>query len=214
MTKRIAALLAALLLLAGCGAADGWRVKVREQDDIIVTKVVTSPVVNVQETAGKDDIGWFLLTEEELVKQLNERAAADGIPLLADKEPTSSLHKLSGASGWVSIATKEDTDKVKKVEFTFYARTDEEARISGKYIYYLLNMFTENRAKEISDTLYLFERPEGKIQPVRVLVCGNTVYKIIDAYNPGDSMKLTIEAAIDPAWKVKPEKTLPVRPED
>ena len=217
MTKRIAALLAALLLLAGCGAADGWKVRVREQDGIGINMVVTSPVVNVQETAGEDDIGWFLLTEEEFVQQFNELAVANGSPELPEFKKygdyfgayiDENIYLILRFSGELS---EDKEEYISSISYEPNTETEEKAENSGTYYYCLISMFTESRAKEITDALHMFEASPKGIPNVRLLVCGNVVYH----YEVFGGRWLTITAAIDPAWTgPEPEIAIPISPEE
>ena len=215
MTKRIAALLAVLLLLAGCGAADGWRVKVQEKDAVGIDMLVTSPVVNLQQTAGEGKYGYFLITIEELTARLNAFAIADGIPQLCVDEMFDNLLSLDGMKGFLlRITIDSDTEYISEIKLNLFTISPEEAEIVGKYIYYLLDMFTENKAERIANTLYLFGQAPKSTPPVRRLVCGNTVYSFIekDVQGPGD---LYVRPAFDPAWEQKqePDDVYPIRPE-
>ena len=217
MAKRIAALLVVLLLLAGCGAADGWRGKVQEKNEWNIYMEVTSPVVDLQKTTGENEDGYFLLTEDELIKNLNARAAADGIPQLFDNG--TSYFKWSATQemlGFIRVELENNKKYVSNVKLELSMDTDEEAKIIGKYIYYLIDVFTENRAERISNTLLMFSKAPRGIPLNRILVCGNAVYDFKGEETYSDAL-FQISAAIDPEWKQqekKPEEKFPIRPED
>ena len=218
MTKRIAALLAVLLLLAGCGAADDWRVKVRSRNDSIINLVVNSPVVNLQETTGKDDRGYFLLTEEEFVRQFNELAAADGLPEITPNQILGD-YGTKGIKVLLSITIKKGTQYISNIEFYLSPDSEETARLVGEYFYNILDIFTEDRAKEISDTLHAFGEAPAGIPNKRLLVCGNTVYEYKEDVFNSLPTKVGIRAAVDPDWEQQepssaPEIILPIQPEN
>ncbi|MFZ7103362.1 MAG: hypothetical protein ACOWWO_12005 [Peptococcaceae bacterium] len=140
----------------------------------------------------------FLITAQEFVDLLNEKAAALGYGALKEIEMKSFAlnpphhYSYDDKTKYLEIYTATtDPDKIQAIRFHIKTDSVEQAKMNGDYIYLIFDTFNPGMQEDIADILYIFEGPKGIDYPYnRMLTVGNTVYEFTAVGNVGDYISI------------------------
>jgi len=170
-------LLVIILLSSACGS--GARVGIRSRDDNEIIKELSLNLSDVTyKTSQSRYKTWFMVTESEFITAM-DNLISDNYGNLIEKQRVGSYsvsYALAGKEVFKLNFHDNANGYIEKIDMYLNAQNANEAELFGEVIYRLIEAFTPNKAKLITDELYIFDSAPKDYPIERYLVAGNVVY--------------------------------------
>ncbi|WP_312643994.1 hypothetical protein [Hydrogenoanaerobacterium sp.] len=151
---------------------------------IVISGCASYSTSNAYEAQKNKTEKWFEVTSDDLIKEINRRAEADGYTNLEITDYGSTIvYGFEKDERFVKIEVgvgvpdrDKEAGKVKMVELNLYAKDEEMAARNGYYIELLIDIFNPGMVEKIEKNLYIFEDAPQNILDLRATTAGNVRY--------------------------------------